>query len=373
MRVLLVHHIHLISETQYTIGAVEYHRMYKPHHVLNKLHPEYDYSTANSIHEMSDDELKKFNLILFCRVINRPDETKERLNKLGIKFGLDLDDYWHLDKFHILYESYQNNNTPALIVKSIAASHFVICTTSILADKIKPLNKNVYVIENGIDTSDDTWKPKRTYSDRVRFGFTQGSTHQEDIGSIAADVAFSINESAFYHHGQVVLCGYEGKHTVSVAYEKLLTRNFKPLQRFHMDYVLDLMNESKKELRTDLCYRRIWRTDIDTFGNVYNEFDISVAPLLDTEFNNCKSNLKMLEAGFKGCAVMVSEVNPYTPLATKENSFLLSEKSFKGWQRYILSNPEIIKEKAHYLSRDIRPYSLQNLTTKRKQIYDQLT
>jgi hypothetical protein len=81
----------------------------------------------------------------------------------------------------------------------------------------------------------------------------------------------------------------------------------------------------------------------------------------------------MLEAGFKGCAVMVSEVNPYTPLATKENSFLLSEKSFKGWQRYILSNPEIIKEKAHYLSRDIRPYSLQNLTTKRKQIYDQLT
>lgn len=369
MNILLIHPLIPVSADKVTFGAVEYYRMHKPHVVLSRVFPEFTYTTTDSVIQQSDEFLKNFDLILFSRIIIRPDETSERLNKLGIKFGLDLDDYWHLDDRHLLFDSYKNNNTSGLIAKSISVSHFVICTTEILASKILPLNKNVFIIENGIDTEDEVWKPRKTHSDRIRFGFTQGDTHLPDLMLIDTSVQNALYTTPFRKGGQIVLCGYKGNQTVSVGYERLLTDNFKSLP--DKNYVIRLM-QMTKESPIDQPYRRIWMKEVDQFPKIYDEFDISVVPLKDNEFNSCKSNIKMLEAGFKGCAVMVSNVSPYKEFATKENSFLLSEKGFYEWQSYIIKNPEIIKEKVHYLSRDVRKYSLTNLTKKRAEIYKSL-
>lgn len=369
MNILLVHPLIPVGENQVTFGAVEYYRMYKPHLVLSKLHPEYTYTTTDSVINQTDEALKEFDMILFSRIILRPDETSARLNKLGIKFGLDLDDYWHLDDRHLLYERYKSDNTTALIAKSINVAHFVFCTTSILASYIKPLNPNVYVLPNGIDTDDEVWKPKRIFSDRTRFGFTQGDTHLPDMMLIDSGVQNSLYTNRFRRDGQIVLCGFKGNMTVSIGYERLLTKDLKAIP--DKNYVSRLM-QMTKESPTDQPYRRIWALDIDEFPTIYDSIDVSVVPLRDTLFNSCKSNIKMLEAGFKGCAVMVSNVSPYKEFATKENSFLLSEKGFYEWQSYIINNPEIIKEKVHYLSRDVRKYSLNNLTKERADVYKHL-
>jgi processive 1,2-diacylglycerol beta-glucosyltransferase len=368
MRILLVHPLQRVTEKEWTFGAVEYYRMHKPMVVLNRLYPEFHYATIDSIEPVDDDFLKDFDLIIFCRTIKNPDATKERLDRLGIIFGMDIDDYWHLDPDHILAEHYQKNKIPELICKSLSVSHFVTCTQPILADQIRHLNPNVEVIENGIDTDDPVWKPNKSASNRIRYGFTQGDTHVTDVSLVSRDVQLSLYEGRFYHKCQVVLCGYKGNNTISVGYEKLLTDDLKPL-KFHYQYQQDLIMNLPTDGK-DKPYRRVWSKDIDVFAGVYDDIDISVAPLKNTMFNNCKSNLKMIEAGFKDCAVIVSEVSPFTPLATSENSFLLSEKTFLGWQRHILQNPEIIKEKKHYLKRDTRKFSLDNLTKKRKDIYE---
>ena len=368
MNILLVHHLIRVSESQVTFTAVDYYRMQKPMQVLNRLDPEINYATIDSL-KVEDSFLQRFDLVLFSRTM--PREAPERLNKLGIPFGLDLDDYWNLPDDHILAPSYKTNKTPELIIDSIKAAHFVTCTTEILASYIKEFNENVYVVENGIDTDDDIWQPNKSKSDRVRFGFTQGSTHIPDVALVSKDVAKSLYDNKFYHKGQVVLCGFSARHqeeSVYIGYERMLTDDLKPL-KFYPKYCHEL-KILHNPLGLDMPYRRIWTRDVDEFGSVYDDIDIAVAPLKESTFNSCKSNIKMLEAGFKDCAVMVSDISPYTPLATKENSFLLNEKSFFEWQRYILLNPSIIEDKKAQLKEDVKWFELKNLTKKRKEVYE---
>jgi hypothetical protein len=40
------------------------------------------------------------------------------------------------------------------------------------------------------------------------------------------------------------------------------------------------------------------------------------------------------------------------------------------WQRYILDNPEIVKDKSAQLMEDTKKYDLKLLTEKRKQLYE---
>jgi hypothetical protein len=371
MKILLIHKLTKVSDDQVTFGAIPYYRMQKPLQVLNRLYPEIDYTTLDNIENVEDSFLKDFNLILFCREIKNPDATKKRLDKLGIPFGLDLDDYWHLDRDHVLYTDYIHHNVPALVVKSIHAANFVTCTTGILAEKIRPINPNVHIIPNGIDTEDPAWQPNKIKSERLRYGFTQGSTHFHDLLIVSDQVKKSLYDPKFYHKCQIALCfkAEWNQPSIYIAYERILTDDHKTL-KFFPHYSKDLKLLSKPN-GDDKPYKQIWFRDVDIFGTVYDEMDCVVAPLRANEFNACKSNLKMLEAGFKDCAVMVSAVDPYLPLANSKNSFLLSERNFFEWQRYIHLNPSILEDKKEQLKEDVRQFDLKNLTVYRKQLYEQ--
>jgi hypothetical protein len=366
LNILLVHKLTLVAEDTVTFGAIPYYRMQKPMQVLNRLYPEFDYTTIDSIQGATDEFIQAFDLVLFCREI--PEQSVERLNKLGIPFGMDIDDYWILDEDHILYEDYKEHKVAEKIIKALKACKFVTTTTEILASKILPYNKNVHVIENGIDSEDPVWQPNKIKSDRVRFGFTQGNTHFQDIDLIASDVAKSLYKKEFYNKAQVALCykAEPGQESVYIGYEKILTDHLRTLR--DPKYVYDIKT-LKKPNGENKPYKQIWFRDVDQFGTVYDEIDITVAPLRATEFNSCKSNIKMLESGFKDCAIMVSNVAPYAPLATKDNSFLFSERDFFYWQRYILNNPNAVEDRKARLKEDVQKYELKNLTKKRAEIY----
>jgi hypothetical protein len=116
-------------------------------------------------------------------------------------------------------------------------------------------------------------------------------------------------------------------------------------------------------------YRRIYSKDVNEFGTVYDEMDISVAYLKDNNFNSCKSELKMIEAGFKGVAVMCSTKAPYSILATDKNCFDLSKKTFREWARYLIKNPNLVADSASQLREDVERYDLNKLSSKRNEIY----
>ena len=108
---------------------------------------------------------------------------------------------------------------------------------------------------------------------------------------------------------------------------------------------------------------------MDTFSE--NDFDVSVTYLKDKIFNSCKSELKLLEAGAKGKAIMCNHIKPYTYVANDKNSFDLFKKTFNEWSIYLIKNPNLVADSASQLREDVQKYDLKKLSVKRNEIYQQ--
>lgn len=364
MKILCIHSF-TVNEGKPEFNAISYHRMIMPHRVLRR-HTDWEVHHSPTS-KLSDEFLSNFQLVIFLRFIDDM-AIVEQLRKLGIKFGIDEDDYWILPEKHVAYQSYLANDLPNKIINSIKACDFVITTTPILASKIKPLNPNVYIIENGIDTLDSSWQPNKELNERIRFGFLGGSTHFYDIYKIAHDVSNSMYDNHFRAKCQVALAhSYkQGEPSVFVGYEKVLTDHFKSLP---FQYRKDLLNGIKPD-GTNQYYRRLDFKSVEDFATLYNQIDVSVCPLESNEFNSCKSELKMLEAGFMDSAIMLSDVNPYSLIATKDNSFMFERGDFRYWYKYILKNPNALNDKKAALKETVKKYDLAVLSENRKQLYE---
>lgn len=369
-------------------GGVEYYRAIQPNNVLARLYPEYEFHSINVIHpnedikatineqeiEINDEWLKKFNLVHFIRQIGFSGWTegiKKRLDRLGIPFGLDLDDYWHLPDNHQIAQEYKHFGVTETIIESIKAAHFVTCTTPYLASEIEKLNSNVYILENGIDEDSEQWQPEHTESQLMRFGFMLGSTHFHDLKRASPSVNNLLRSSNKGY--QIVLAGFYAKlnePSVYVGMEKLLTDKHNLLNPRYSFYLKSCTQE-KNELWANQPYFRLWGVPVEEWGHQYKHIDLSVVPLADTKFNNCKSELKAIEAGFKGKGLIVSNVKPYDLICNDKNAYLVnSSAEFYDKIKRALNNPNEVADKIGQLHQDIKKYSLQKLTDKRKELYD---
>ena len=406
------------SDVHYT--GVEYYRMVNPHFMLQELYPEYNFivtpkqdfdldnEVLNSIKTREErvqfikDLIKPFDLILFNRDVPKP--ARDLIKEEGKDYAFDLDDYWILPGYHLLYDHYQKNDIKTLTEDSIREAKFVICSTPILADKAKPFNENVYVIENGLNFEEETWKTNKTESNRLRFGFTQSGSHYEDMKVMFKSIRRALENPLFQRCGQIVACGFQkpkdpaefdkeimiyksfGKETtelekqkeesikalkwektnVSQAIEVEITDGFRLIH--NKVYSSCLFKWAEYNDRNEV-YRRMTSTNVLEFGNVYNEFDVSVTYLKDKVFNSCKSELKLLEAGAKGKAIMCNHIKPYTYVANDKNSFDLFKKTFNEWSIYLIKNPNLVSDSASQLREDVQKYDLKKLSVKRNEIY----
>lgn len=378
------------SDVHYT--GVEYYRMVNPHFMLQELYPEYNFivtpkqdfdldnEVLNSIKTREErvqfikDLIKPFDLILFNRDVPKP--AMDLIKEEGKEYAFDLDDYWILPGYHLLYDHYQKNDIKTLTEDSIREAKFVICSTPILADKAKPFNENVYVIENGLNFEEETWQPNKTESNRLRFGFTQSGSHYEDMRVMFKSIRRALENPLFQRYGQIVACGFEKPKTprglewkdtnVSQAIELEMTNGFSLIQ--NKVYASCLYRWAEYNDRNEV-YRRMPSTNVLEFGNVYNDFDVSVTYLKDKVFNSCKSELKLLESGAKGKAIMCNHIKPYTYVANDKNSFDLFKKTFNEWSIYLIKNPNLVADSASQLREDVQKYNLKKLSVKRNEIY----
>lgn len=371
-------------------GGVEYYRAIQPNNVLSTLYPEYEFHSINIIHptetilaqknweelEINDEWLSQFDLVHFLRQIGAVNGwtkgIKERLDRLGIPFGLDLDDYWHLPDNHQIAEEYKKFNVTETIIDSIKAAHFVTCTTPYLAKEIEQYNKNVYIIENGIDETSDKWQPEHTESQLMRFGFMLGSTHFHDLKKASPSINNLFRSSNKGY--QIVLAGFYAelnRPSIYVGMEKLLTDSHNLINHKYSFYLKSCTKE-KNELWASQNYFRLWGVPVEEWGHQYKHIDLSVVPLVDNKFNNCKSELKAIEAGFKGKGLIVSNVKPYDLICNDKNAYLVnSSAEFYDKIKRALNNPNEVADKIGQLHTDVRQkYSLQKLTDKRKEVYD---
>ena len=74
--------------------------------------------------------------------------------------------------------------------------------------------------------------------------------------------------------------------------------------------------------------------------NIKNLIDIAIAPIKDTQFNRCKSNIKWLEHSMLKTPMVLSDVTPYKMVKHGETGFLA--KTTEDWVTYLsllIENP----------------------------------
>lgn len=271
------------------MGGVEYHRLYSPLKYLQINHSDkVDIEICTEINEKGLPDLRGYDLVLFNRYIGaRHYDVLVHLAKHNIPYIIDIDDYWVLPRFHHAYRWFKSNQIKAAITDAINYAHAVTTTTPELAEKIRVYNKQVTVIPNALNLTDEQWLSGPTASDKIRFGWVGGLTHANDIQIICDSIA-DICE-AYPDRVEFYLCGYEQHHI----WQSILYR----------------FNGAADKIRPQVKVSHA--QSVNEYGNFYRLFDVALAPLEDTNWNNCKSELKLIEAAAYSLPVIASGVKPY--------------------------------------------------------------
>ena len=391
--------------------GVSYYRSTNPHLALENNYPDEFHVDIDYEPQLNNDEwLKQYDIIHYHRTLGAYEQMELLLNKLtdlGIITIMDIDDYWAPGPHHPAYFLIKGAQLDEKIKNNIKIAKHVTTTTSVFADEIKKLNKNVYVLPNAIDPTEAQFTPKLEPSDRIRIGWLGGSSHLHDL-QILQGLVSKIQTAGFLDKVQFVLCGFDlrGTHTeidpvtkeqrvrnilpkesVWYQYERIFTDDYKSISPEYKDFLLKFEQREFPNVANE-PYRRVWTKHISTYATNYNLFDVSLAPLEENTFNKVKSQLKVIEAGFHNKALIAQNYGPYQidlshaikfggEFDTTANAILVdSKKNHKDWFdaiKKLVNNPEMItvlQKNLHDTVKDT--YSLNKVTETRRNLYHSL-
>jgi glycosyltransferase involved in cell wall biosynthesis len=399
--------IRILAIPSDTHGVGKY-RILDPYKFLGENHSE-DFHIDISFDVPEEDKFfENYDIVVFHSFIHKTNHESnikriKWLKSKGIKTIVDIDDLWNVDPKHPMYQQIKQNNIPQKKVEFLRLCDYVSTTTPIFADTIKQRLgiKNVFIFANAIDENEPQFQSNVEKSDKVRFGWLGGSSHFYDLELLQSGIA-SIHNS---HKDKVqfVLCGFDTRGSVSeydnktgqvrkrqilphetvwFKYENIFTEKYKVIDDEYKKYLLTFMETPYND--NDKPYRRRWTRDITKYALNYNLFDVSLAPLVESEFNSNKSQLKIIESGFHKKAVIASAVKPYTldlvsaldngVFNQKGNALIVPpSKNHKEWAKHmkrLIDNPNMIEDLGNKLYETVKDkYSLKKVTQDRIQFF----
>jgi glycosyltransferase involved in cell wall biosynthesis len=381
-------------------------RSVDPHVFLQNLYG--DEFHVDIIYDTPYDDLSfwtQYQIIAFHRSIG-PDFDKsynliQVLNSLGVITICDIDDYWMPGKEHPIHDIIRVNKINEKITANLRVSKYVTTTTTLFADEIKKLNKNVVIFPNAINPNEPQFKEPTLESDRLRVGWLGGSSHLHDLQLLSLGKTVELKDKLQY-----VLCGFDIRGTITeinqqtgeqkkrdilphetvwAEYEKIFTQDLNTVSEEYRKYLLQYTQEVYPN-ELDEPYVRVWTKPVTSYAKNYSKFDVSLAPIKNHMFNRMKSQLKVIEAGFYKKAIIASDLGPYT-LDLKHclqngnfvdgNALLVSEnRNHSDWSKYIeklVKNPNMVKDMGERLYETVKDkYDLNTVTKDRAQFYKSL-
>ena len=359
--------------------GVGYYRTLNPHLCMNdpEINVEIRLLSDMTLPLLDPNFLRHYSIIFYNKVIPFADEIKEKVfydlcKEYNIKLVYDIDDYWVLKKDHINYKNWVKNKSGEKIEAIIKNADVVTTTTSIFADRIRELNPNVYILPNALNINEQQWRSEKTISDRIRFIWGGGISHMPDLKLIKEP--FKKLDKDFRKKSQIIMCGFDlrikmqdgsvnkddKKRSQWGMFESFFTNSGKYID--DMDYRSFLLRTDNfdnddtygyREEFLDNFYQRRHTKPILLYGTMYNEADVSLAPLKDNHgFNKMKSQLKLIEAGCHKMPIIMSNYGPYTlddvegTTTGIQKGWLIDEKK-SNWvekMKWYIDNPNAIKE-----------------------------
>lgn len=344
------------------INGMDWYRLWMPYYGLAA-----DYE----VKALSTDEFDMNPLDCDIYVINRSRELfrAERVKKEGKKLIVDIDDYWHLPTWHPMHvknlekqleyakthkvnhddlaytkQTYAvEKNAAVNIVKSIEMADAVTCTVDKLADKIREINPNVYIIRNTIHPDFTQYSATKQRSARLRFGYFGGVFHRRDVALMFDGITKLHRDKAERDKYQFVSAFNSNMDYVEI--EKMFTTNYAVVSNEYRD-LLRCNTQVASHIGLNEPYMRVWGVPVNEYGRLYQNIHVALIPLQHGEFNSMKSELKLVEAGATGCAAIVSDVEPYSEWL-KHGKNCLTTEGTNGWYsafKMCLNNPNLVSD-----------------------------
>lgn len=374
-------------------------RMIDPYRFIDENYSNDIHVTMSFNPPNTDDFFKDYDIVIFHGFIHQTNHNDnvsriKYLREKGVKTVMDIDDLWWVDQRHPMYHQIIKNKVSEKKIELLKMVDYVTTTTPIFKSLIeKKLGiTNVYVFPNAVNPSEPQFIPNPIKSDKIRFGWIGGSSHLYDV-ELMKD-AFQLIDP-IKDNVQYVLCGFDtrGKkqeiekktgavkqrdilpfETVWFKYENIITNKYKIIDPEYKEYLLKFTQTPYDDLGK--TYVRRWTKEINSYASNYNYFDVSLVPLYPSDFNSCKSQLKIIESGFHKKAVIASNVDPYTidlingidegKFNNIGNSLLIDpSKNHKLWGKYmkkLIESPNMIEDLGNKLYETVKDkYSLPNV------------
>jgi len=395
--------------------GVGLYRSKRPHEKLQELYgDDFDVEINMNPNWADFPSFEKYDIIHFHKGLFNDEGQKVFHNALryfkehNITTVMDIDDNWDVGQFHPLYLSNKSIKAPEKITTNFTLVDYVTTTTKIFANKIKKWNKNVYIFPNAIDPDEEQYQPIKYPSDRIRFGFVMGSSHERDMEQIKG-LAEKLVNAGLKDKIQLVLCGYDLRGTITMVdkdgkptgqrpiepkesvwyrYEQNLTKDYSLISPEYKDFLQQFIPNSQYPGVRDEFYRREWTKDVNNFATHYRNIDVLLAPLDTNSFNEVKSELKFAEAGFTKTAIICTDYGPYTigsrsllkkggEIDPEGNCILIDPlKAHKAWVKAIkklVDNPELIKLLQNNMYEHVKDiYDINKVTERRAKWYKEI-
>ena len=287
------------------------------------------------------------------------------------KVIVDIDDYWVCIKELQHYTNYVTNGLNKKTLYALQNADYVTTTTEYFRQQLLKQNKNVIVIKNVINENENQVKTTKTKDKRLRVGILCGASHIEDVKLLQGMVNIlkpELDKIRFMVIGFDDKCKtpyYDSEGNTQWRFstyeespwgdfERILTDNYSIVSPEYKDY-LSKMVQQPYPYESLEPYSRRWTADIDHYLTHYDYLDVLLVPLVDTKPCHFKSELKLVEAGYKNTAVICQDLTPYSSVAKgKDIAILMDKKSkAKDWAKEIkklLNNPERVTQLQENLS-----------------------
>jgi len=313
-------------------GAIGWYRIVNP---LKRLGADINVGMTVSARPESALELKKRGDIWFCKM-----SDNEGIDNIygahkdftGAKFILDIDDEpGDVDDAHPDYKAIAERKD--MRIRMIKMADHIVVSTEPIKESIKSLNPNITVIPNAIDPKIWKWKRKKK-DNKIRIGWIASGSHFVDTPIIQP-----VMDELMAKYPNVEF------HFAGMTWDETKDKGF-----FHHVGVRDYMK----------------------FPRWYAKqgWDIAIAPLKDTKFNQAKSNIKWLEASMLELPIVASDVKPYHCIKHGKTGYLArNSQDFIKYLTILIED----EQKRREIGQNAKKEVLENWTTdKFTHLYEEL-
>lgn len=275
-----------------TYGGIGYYRIHKPLEALGQT------TIGKRIKEYTNyaDVVRGYDAVLI-KPISNPVGAKfiQACLQEGVKFIVDQDDNLFEGRpSHGFYKELSKGSPDRAIVGAFCSfADAMICSTEPLKDYYTKWFKEVhkreipmFVSPNYNDIKDFDFEPLRIKKDKITIGWAGSRSHYDDLKMVMPALKYILNKNK---NVELELCG-------GVEEEKVEWL-FGDTSQEYLDRVILTPGTGGYDTYPAFLANKGW--------------DIGIAPLIDDEFNRCKSHIKWMEYAMYKVPCVASKVYPY--------------------------------------------------------------